>query len=491
MSIAPVIHWFRRDLRLNDNLALAAATESGSPVLPVFIFDPTIIESKHVGLPRLAFMLQALESLDAELRKMGSRLWMGYGDPHDILPKLVTATGATALYYNADYTPLAYQRDKVLEQLLTISVHSYDDALLLPPSAVLKDTGDPYTVFTPFKRKWLTIPKAQMVATVGKGAFVAARDAAQFIVETRDNRNWSSPLERVPSLADLGLPATIDVPLASEREATKRLEDFLVKRVYRYADGRNELAALSADDTYMGSSFLSPYLRLGMLSPRQAYWGAREAYSATKSESQHESVETWVSELVWRDFYMHILHHFPHVAMGSFRRQYDKLEWRYDADDLAAWKAGMTGFPVVDAAMRQLKVMGWMPNRARMIVASFLAKDLLIDWREGERHFMDWLIDGDPAANNGGWQWSAGTGTDAQPYFRIFNPTSQAEKFDPQGVYIRRWIPELEAVPPKYIHEPWKMPTPPKQYPAPMVDRAMARERTLAAFKAVGDKPSP
>lgn len=485
MPSSPVIHWFRRDLRLHDNLALAAAAESGSPVLPVFIFDPTIIESKRVGLPRLAFMLKALESLDAALREIGSRLWLGYGDPHDLLPKLVTATEATALYYNADYTPLAAQRDAALEKSLSISVHAYDDALLLPPDAVLKDNGDPYTVFTPFKRKWLTLPKLEKVAGVGKGKFIRADAVGKFTVEARQKSKWSLPLERVPSLADLGLPTTIEVPAASEKVASTRLADFLDKRVYRYADGRNELAALSADDTYMGSSFLSPYLRLGMLSPRQAYWGAREAYAATQSESKHESVEVWVSELVWRDFYMHILHHFPHVAKGSFRQQYDKLEWRYDAGDLASWKAGMTGFPVVDAAMRQLQVMGWMPNRARMIVASFLAKDLLIDWREGERHFMDWLIDGDPAANNGGWQWSAGTGTDAQPYFRIFNPTSQSEKFDPQGAYIRRWLPELEAVPVKYIHEPWAMPTPPKQYPAPIVDRTIARERTLAAFKAV------
>ncbi len=479
------IHWFRRDLRLHDNLALEAAAQSGTLVLPVFIFDPALIESKRVSLPRLAFMLKALESLDAVLRKAGSRLWLGYGDPKAILPKLVQVSGATALYANSDYTPFSVKRDAAIEKRLNIPVHFYDDALLLPPGSVIKDDGNPYTVFTPFKRKWLTFPKVERVQTPKKDVFVKAAAFAGYEIENISDAHFQSPLKYVPSIADFGHPSTIDVPEASEREASKRLDDFLAKRVYNYAEGRNQLAADSSDDTYMGSSFLSPYLRFGMLSPRQAYWGAREAYSATRKDSARESVETWVSELVWRDFYMHILFHFPYVAKGSFRKQYDKLEWRYAADDLAAWKTGMTGFPVVDAAMRQLQAMGWMPNRARMIVASFLAKDLLIDWREGERHFMDWLIDGDPAANNGGWQWSAGTGTDAQPYFRIFNPTSQSEKFDPDGVYIRRWIPELRDVPAKYVHAPWEMSSPPKSYPEPIVDRSVARERTLTAFKAV------
>ncbi|MCA0455987.1 MAG: DNA photolyase family protein [Chloroflexi bacterium] len=485
MTTSPVIHWFRRDLRLHDNLALSAAGASGSPILPVFIFDPKMIESKRLGLPRLAFMLQALKSLDDTLRKKGSRLWMGYGDPRELLPKLVKASEARAVYYNRDYTPFAYMRDRALEDVLSVPTHAYDDALLLPPGSVLKKSGDPYTVFTPFKRVWLTLPISESIKMPVKDQFLSAGVIASYTVETRVKSKWPLPLERVPSFDDLGLPGTIEVPKASEREASKRLDRFLEKRVHRYTDGRNELAALSNDDTDIGSSFLSPYLRFGMLSPRQAYWGMQAAAKEAKKEKHRVSVETWLSELVWREFYMHILHHFPYVAKGSFRQQYDKLEWRYDAEDLSAWKEGMTGFPIIDAAMRHLKTMGWMPNRARMIVASFLTKDLLIDWREGERYFMDWLIDGDPAANNGGWQWSAGTGTDAQPYFRIFNPVSQGEKFDPQGAYVKRWLPELETVPTKYIHEPWRMPTPPKGYPAPIVERTLARERTLAAFKAV------
>ena len=194
---------------------------------------------------------------------------------------------------------------------------------------------------------------------------------------------------------------------------------------------------------------------------------------------------TWINELIWREFYMHILYHFPHVDRGNFRSEYDALPWRDAPDDLQAWKEGQTGYPIIDAAMRQLAQTGWMPNRARMIVASFLTKDLLIHWQEGERHFLHWLIDGDPAANNGGWQWAAGTGTDAQPYFRIFHPVSQSHKYDPNGDYIRRWIPELRDVPARSIHAPWQMASPPPHYPQPIVDHALARERTLAVFKSL------
>ncbi|MBN8621062.1 MAG: deoxyribodipyrimidine photo-lyase [Anaerolineae bacterium] len=485
MTNAPVIHWFRRDLRLTDNLALAAAAQSGLPVLPVFILDPALVNSRRVGLPRLAFMLKGLAALDMALRAQGSRLWLGYGDPRLLMPALVQLSGAQALFYNRDYSPLALRRDQAAVDSLTIPVHSFDDALLLPPGSVMTESGKPFTVFTPFKRKWLTLPKQTMADPVPTGAYVDAATVDTLRLQTADGREL--PLQAIPSLADLGLSAAIPVPAASEAEAARRLDDFLNQRVYHYAEGRNGMHGTVTDDTLGGWSFLSPYLRMGMLSPRQAYWGARHAYTATGQNQARESVETWVSELVWREFYMHILYHFPHVAAGSFRPQYDRLAWRYAPDELAAWKEGMTGFPVVDAAMRQLKTMGWMPNRARMIVASFLAKDLLIDWREGERHFMDWLIDGDPAANNGGWQWSAGTGTDAQPYFRIFNPASQSEKFDPEGTYIRRWVPELRAVPTRFIHAPWENPPAPQGYPPPIVDRTLARERTLAAFKAVGD----
>lgn len=477
---SPIIHWFRRDLRLSDNLALSAAAQTGQPVIPVFIFDPRIIESRRVGLPRLAFLLKALEVLDETLRKQGSRLLIRYGDPRVVLSELIQSSGAAALYFNRDYTPFARKRDAEIESLLPVPAHGFDDAVLLPPGSVMTEAGKPFTVFTPFKKKWLTFPKAAMVEVLPEGAFVSAEVMEEYSVGVQQ----VTALLSVPTLTDLGHPTTISVPAASETEAQRRLNDFLARRVYAYAEGRNQLAAQPGDDTYGGSSFLSPYLRFGLLSPRQAYWSARTAYQQTMERGRKAGVESWVSELIWREFYMQVLYHFPHVMKGNFKPQYDRLEWRSAPDELAAWKVGQTGFPVVDAAMRQLTTMGWMPNRTRMIVASFLAKDLLVHWQEGERHFMDWLIDGDPAANNGGWQWSAGTGTDAQPYFRIFNPVSQGQKFDPDGVYVRRWIPELRDVPDRYLHTPWEMSAPPGEYPPPIVDRSMARERALAAFKA-------
>jgi deoxyribodipyrimidine photo-lyase len=465
----PVIHWFRRDLRLTDNFALAAACQTGEPVIPLFIFDPAILSSPNVGAPRVAFMLKALNALDKALREHGGKLIVRRGQPEAVLIQLMRETGASTVYFNRDYTPYARKRDSAI--LKTLNGHPFDDVALLPPEAVMKADGGPFTVFTPFKNAWLKVPKPQMADSPASMNFVG---------------NLQS--DAMPTPHDLGFEPTFEVPEASETEAMRRLQSFLHQRVYRYKVGRNELAADPHDDTLTGTSFLSPYLRFGLLSPRQAYWAARHAYQSTGKPSGQESVETWVSELVWRDFYMHILYHFPHAAKGNYRQSYEALEWRQAEDELTAWKQGLTGYPIVDAAMRQMNQMGWMPNRARMIVASFLTKDLLIHWQEGERYFMQRLIDGDPAANNGGWQWAAGTGTDAQPFFRIFNPVSQSEKFDPDGAYIRRWVPELRDVPKEYVHAPWMMPTPPKGYPPPIVDHAFARQRTLSAFKAVREK---
>ncbi len=241
-----------------------------------------------------------------------------------------------------------------------------------------------------------------------------------------------------------------------------------------------------------GTSQLSPYLRLGMLSARQAAWAARQVSDFAETMTDREGVETWLNELIWREFYVSILFHFPFVRSKAFKAGFRQIHWRVDQAGLAAWKSGLTGYPVVDAAMRQLKATGWMHNRARMITASFLTKDLLIDWREGERFFMQQLLDGDPASNNGGWQWTAGTGTDAAPYFRVFNPVLQGQKFDPQGNYVRQWVPELAKVPTKILHTPWEMPLEiqkqvdcliGRDYPAPIVDHAMARKRVLQAYK--------
>lgn len=468
MSDAPVIMWFRSDLRLTDNTAFNAALRSGARVIPLFVLDPAILYGQRTGAPRVAFLLKALAALDESLQKYGSMLIVLQGNPVVEIPGFIAHTGATALYLNRDTSPYALRRDEAVRAAVTVPVYSMDDALLVPPGGVLKTDGTPYTVFTPFKRQWLTIPK--------KMAVIARLESNQF-AGIADMPGLGSY-----TLASLGLASTIPTPAASEQVAQQRLADFVAGPIYGYAEGRNRLMADPVLDTEPGPSFLSPYLHLGLLSIREAYWAAMQAYEEAPDEAARQSVTIWISELAWREFYRHILFHFHHVSTGNFRPQYDSLEWRHAPDDLRAWQAGQTGYPVVDAAMRQLQQTGWMPNRARMIVASFLTKHLLIDWREGEHHFMRWLIDGDLAANNGGWQWSAGTGTDAQPYFRIFNPVTQSQKFDPDGAYIRRWVPELRTVPAPAIHVPWTMTQPPVDYPPPIVDHRFARQRALDVY---------
>ncbi len=466
----PVIHWFRRDLRMRDNLALHAACEGDALVIPLFILDLDLLDSQRVGAPRVKFLLNALHSLDKSLRSHGTRLLIRKGKPLDVLRNLIEEVDAGALYCNADYSPYARKRDSEIEAALEVPVHVYDDAILLPPGSVLKDDGDPYVVYTPFWKKWKEQPKPE-------------ESVRHFRSE------WFYDLSQlayvdVPSLDDLGFTDSELHAEASEEAALSLLKSFTDDDIKRYDETRNYLPIHPfGSKRPVGTSYLSPYLRLGLISPRQAYWAAREVYSSTISKAHKESIEKWVSEIAWREFYMHILHFFPHVLEKDFVDTYQALEWRDDDEDLQAWKNGMTGYPIVDAPMRQLKAIGWMPNRARMIVASFLTKDLLIHWKPGDVHFMQHLIDGDPASNNGGWQWAAGTGTDAQPYFRIFNPVSQSKKFATPE-YLRHWIPELKNVPDQHIHEPWEMDEPPADYPAPIVDHAEARERTLAAFKA-------
>ena len=337
---------------------------------------------------------------------------------------------------------------------------------VFPPQMLYKANGEPYTVFTPFSRMWRSLPASSSCLPVPE------------------------QLPAVPELFSLEIPTQPQHPIdnsfkASEQEAQKRLSNFTTDEIFEYANTRNRM-------DLEGTSQLSPYLRLGMLSARQTVWAARQASDSAVTATAREGVETWLNELIWREFFAAILYHFPFVRGTAFKAELRTIAWRNDPAELAAWKAGLTGYPVVDAAMRQLNATGWMHNRSRMITASFLTKDLLIDWREGERFFMQQLLDGDPASNNGGWQWTAGTGTDAAPYFRVFNPILQGLKFDPQGNYVRQWVPELAKVPTKNIHAPWEMPIELQKqvgcvvgsdYPAPIVDHAMARKRVLLAYR--------
>lgn len=465
----PVILWFRRDLRLQDNIAVYHAIQTQRPIIPLFIFDPAILKSKRLGIPRLKFMLQALEALNSELQQYERQLLIRHGNPPDVLQALIAESDADKLFFNLDYTPYARQRDQLVEQTLNIQVQTFHDRLLVKPDEIAKKDGKPYIVYTPFMKQWRNRFKPEQVDTNNL---------------THNQLHSLDGLQNdgIPKLNDLNFSCDIDVPEASETHTNSILETFLNNSIYAYADERNILGNPSKSPK-THTSFLSPYIRFGLLSLRQIYWSARETYDKTENENQQESVKTFINEIIWHEFYTHILYHFPKVKTQNFYAKYDKISWVNNCDDFEAWKQGRTGYPIVDAAMRQLLHTGWMHNRARMIVASFLTKDLLVDWRWGELHFMHYLLDGDLAANNGGWQWAAGTGTDAQPYFRVFNPVSQSKKFDPSGAFIRHWIPELRDVPDKYIHEPWKMDTPPADYPSPIVDHAEARKRAIDIYK--------
>jgi len=460
------IWWIRRDLRLGDNPALSAALQAASHVLPLFILDDALLRSSRLGENRLRFLLEGLRQLDTDLRQRGSRLVVRSGDPHAVLSELISSEAAGAIYAEEDHSPYARQRDARISASLPLNLAG--SAAILPPGAVLKNDGAPYTVFTPFSRLWLGVFAA------GGGAPIPPPD--------RLNTPESIPGQPIPSMPAI-LQSTLFPP--GEREALRRLEAFTsgeAAGIYRYAQDRNRL-------DLDGTSMLSPYLRFGMLSPLQVARLAWRAIQSAPDSHARKGAETFLNELIWRDFYLHILYHFPHVLRDNFRLE--GIPWVNDPQAFQGWCAGHTGYPVVDACMRQLLGCSWMHNRGRMIVASFLTKDLLIDWRWGEKFFMQHLLDGDPASNNGGWQWTAGTGTDAAPYFRIFNPVLQGMKFDPQGAFIRRWMPELANVSDAYIHEPWKMPLAEQQeagcrlginYPHPIIDHAWARQRALEAY---------
>ena len=376
-------------------------------------------------------------------------------------------SGADRIFAAADASPYARRRDAAVSAALPLTLTA--GLTVHPLDGVRKKDGGVYTVFTPYSRAWRALPPVRRADLLPAPA-----------------RLTTPPLDGAALPASQA--ATLPFP-PGEAEAQRRLRQFARDTIYAYEGGRNRV-------DLDGTSGLSPYLRFGQLSPRQAAVAAGEAWSAAAGKTARDGAATWLTEIIWREFYLTILYHFPHVRRRSFRDNLQHVAWRNDPAEFAAWQAGLTGYPVVDAAMRQLAASGWMHNRARMIVASFLVKDLLIDWRWGEQWFMQQLVDGDPAANNGGWQWSAGTGTDAAPYFRIFNPTSQSVKFDPHGDYIRRWVPELARVSGAAIHAPQNM-TPLEQhsagcvigrdYPAPIVDHKLARERTLAAYRAARD----
>jgi deoxyribodipyrimidine photo-lyase len=443
--------WIRRDLRLADNPALQAAFQFGA-VIPVFILDPDLLASTPAR--RQAFLFAGLRALADDLRQRGSALVVRKGKPEIALLNLLIQSGAQAIFAEEDFTPFARARDTRMAESLPLElIHGQT---VHHPLVVHKVDGAPYTVFTPFSKAWKSLLSPNLSPLPAPDVFPPA-----------------------PFLHSEELPSSAENPLfpAGEVEAQRRLTQFTTLPIYHYAETRNRM-------DLDGTSSLSPYLRFGTLSLRQAVCAALEAAQGAPALAQNQSAETWLNELIWREFYISILYHFPHVNTRAFNPALQNIPWRDDQSDFSAWKEGRTGMPVVDAAMRQLRETGWMHNRARMIVASFLVKDLLINWQWGERWFMENLLDGDPAANNGGWQWTAGTGTDAAPYFRIFNPLLQGRKFDPNGDYIRKWLPELAHLPANNLHAPWEKGLKVSGYPEkPIVEHALARERALKAYR--------
>ncbi len=423
------IFWFRRDLRLTDNTGLYHALNSGLPVVPVFIFDKNILDKlEDAEDKRVTFIHNALQEIQAGLKTFNSTLHVFYGTPVEVFNLLTEKYVIKNVFANHDYEPYALKRDSTIAALLkarSISFLTYKDQVIFEKDEVVKPDGKPYTVFTPYSRKW----KAAL-SDVHKQQFPVEKYTHQFIKEDH------FPL---PSLQSMGFsPGSAFFP-------SKELND---KLLIQYADKRN-FPALHA------TSKLGVHLRFGTISIRQV---ARQCRKLS---------DTFLYELIWRDFYQMILWHFPQVGQGkAFKQAYDNIEWRRDAGEFDKWCNGQTGYPIVDAGMRELNETGFMHNRVRMIVASFLTKHLLLDWRLGEAYFAEKLLDFDLASNNGGWQWAAGSGCDAAPYFRIFNPYLQTKKFDPEQVYINKWVPELNEM----------------HYPKPIVEHEFARKRCLETY---------
>ena len=469
MAVTHIV-WFRHDLRMTDNRALyAACQDPQAKVITVYIATPDQWQVHDMAPRQAAFIYQNLQCLVKALS--GKNIPLFYHQSSDFttgakwLADFCRKNGATDLFYNRQYELNEQRRDDLVAELLTgvCEIHSFDDALLLPPGSVVTGNGEMYKVFTPFRKAFL---QRLMHSDVRSLPAPATRNQT---VELIDIRPFDYPQQ---------LPDPMLFP-AGERAALQRLRVFCREQVSEYS----RLRDIPSVD---GTSVLSPYLVVGVLSPRQCL-NRLLAEHPGALEERESGAFFWLNELIWREFYRHLLIAYPRLCCHkSFVGWTDNVRWNGDIEHFSAWQRGETGYPIVDAAMRQLNQTGWMHNRLRMIVASFLVKDLLINWRAGERYFMSQLLDGDLAANNGGWQWAASSGTDAAPYFRIFNPTTQGERFDKKGDFIRRWIPELADVPDSAIHHPhqWAV----KQhyelnYPQPLVDHALARKQALQAFE--------
>jgi len=436
------IFWFRRDLRLEDNAGLYHALKGNHPVLCLFIFDRAILDQlEDKDDARVTFIHQTIEALDQQLRKHGSSLLVKYADANAAWDAVLKEYTVANVYTNHDYEPYATKRDEAIRAKLNkqgIELNTYKDQVIFEKNEVIKDDGKPYTVYTPYQRKWYQTLKA---------FYLKAYPTEKYLHNLYQHKGPA-----IPSLRSIGFEKSeLEFP-------SLHYEDVIAG----YKEKRDYPAI-------KGTSHIGLHLRFGTVSIREL---------VRKANSYAE--KTWMNELIWREFYMMILYHFPKTMDHAFRPEYDRIEWANDEKLFKAWCDGQTGYPLVDAGMRELNATGYMHNRVRMVVASFLSKDLLIDWRWGERYFARKLLDYEMASNVGGWQWAAGSGTDAAPYFRIFNPDSQLKKFDPQLTYIKKWVPE---------YADFSRPAcPAGRYPKPIIDHAFARERCLKAFKAALSK---
>lgn len=475
---APIVVWFRQDLRLTDNPALRAAIDAKRPLILLYVLDEETPGRWRIGAASRWWLHHSLEALAADIKERGGRLLLRRGPANVVLPKLIQQSGACALYWNRAYEPYVIKRDESLKQSFKaagVEPKSFNGALLFEPWEVKTKAGEPYKVFTPFWRACLVrgrprdpLPGVRKIEAFA-GELTSDRIGKWALLPTKPNWARGFGPEWTPG----------------EAGARQALDLFVEERLQDYPDARNELGLA-------GTSRLSPHLHYGEISPAQI-WAALDAALAHRSALQRGG-DKFLAELGWREFSQNLLFHWPSLPEANWRNQFDAFPWFDDEKALQAWRRGRTGYPVVDAAMRELWATGYMHNRARMIAASFLIKHLMIDWRRGEDWFWDTLVDADLANNAASWQWVAGSGADAAPFFRIFNPVTQGERYDADGAYVRRWVPELAKLPDRWLHKPWEAGAETlraagvqlgQDYPDPIVDHRAARERALEAFKSL------
>jgi deoxyribodipyrimidine photo-lyase len=464
----PVLVWFRQDLRTSDNPALQAAVKTGRPLLPVYILDDENAGESSPGAASRCWLHHSLDALDQSL---DSALYVRRGNASELLPEIVGEHGVSSVFWNRCYEPWRMRRDKALKSRLQdhgCEVHSFNGSLLFEPPMISKADGTPYKVFTPYFRKGCLqngpVPREPLPQALPDTYVRTSRCGSLRQLELLPARSWCDKVIAEWSPGETG--------------ASDRLQRFLEHGLANYKDGRNR-------PDQKAVSRLSPHLHFGEISPNSAWYAVAERRHEASLERH---VDSFQSELGWREFSHYLLYHWPQLPRENLQEKFDRFPWRDDDERLQDWQRGQTGYPIVDAGMRELWNTGYMHNRVRMIVGSFLVKNLRLHWQHGARWFWDTLVDADLANNSAGWQWIAGCGADAAPYFRIFNPVTQGRKFDPDGSYVRRHVPELGGVADRYIHCPWEAPDPAGDYPSPIVDLMDSRKSALAAFKSISQR---